>query len=90
MERLTVWHDGYHGVCEKIGCANHCTEDCIIVAEEDCGTLVNIIDRLAAYEDTGLEPQEIEAIIKENLRLKRDLKQSYDACALAAAANMEG
>lgn len=54
MERYTGKHygeNGYYlicsGNCETLNCG-------------DCGILDKIVDRLAAYEDTGLEPEEIE------------------------------
>ena len=54
MERYTEKHydgNGYYlvcsGNCETLNCG-------------DCGALDKIVDRLAAYEDTGLEPEEIE------------------------------
>lgn len=53
MERYTEKHydgNGYYlvcsGNCETLNCGN-------------CDTLDKIVDRLAAYEDTGLEPEEI-------------------------------
>ena len=56
MERYTEKHydgNGYYlicsGNCETFNCG-------------DCGILDKIVDRLAAYEDTGLEPEEIGAL----------------------------
>lgn len=56
MERYTEKHydgNGYYlicsGNCEMLNCG-------------DCGILDKIVDRLAAYEDTGLEPEEIDAL----------------------------
>lgn len=53
MERYTEKHydgNGYYlicsGNCETLNCG-------------DCGILDKIVDRLAAYEDTGLEPEEV-------------------------------
>lgn len=53
MERYTEKHydgNGYYlicsGNCETLNCG-------------DCGILDKIVDRLAAYENTGLEPEEI-------------------------------
>lgn len=53
MERYTEKHydgNGYYlicsGNCETLNCG-------------DCGILDKIVDRLAAYEGTGLEPEEI-------------------------------
>ena len=67
MERYTEKHygeNGYYlicsGNCETLNCG-------------DCGILDKIVDRLAVYEDTGLEPEEIELLAKQ-----RDLY--VDAC----------
>ena len=56
MERYTEKHydgNGYYlicsGNCETFNCG-------------DCGILDKIVDRLAAYEDTGLEPEEVNVI----------------------------
>ena len=56
MERYTEKHydgNGYYlicsGNCETLNCG-------------DCGILDKIVDRLAAYEETGLEPEEIGAL----------------------------
>ena len=58
MERLTMWYDGNHAICENEDCdAPNCP-----FADPVCDRVQNIIDRLAAYEDTGLEPEEIQAI----------------------------
>ena len=53
MERYTEKHYGENvyylscsGNCETLNCG-------------DCGILDKIVDRLAAYEDTGLGPEEI-------------------------------
>lgn len=50
MERYTFMSDGYPAVKSDV-----CYED---QNEDYCG---DAIDRLAAYEDTGLEPEEVEA-----------------------------
>ena len=56
MERYTEKHydgNGYYlicsGNCETFNCG-------------DCGILDKIVDRLAAYKDTGLEPEEVNVI----------------------------
>lgn len=36
-----------------------------------------VLDRLAAYEDTGYTPEEIAALNAENERLKKDLTQAW-------------
>ncbi len=53
MERYTEKH--YDGNGYYLICSGNCkTLNC-----GDCGILDKIVDRLAAYEDTGLEPEEI-------------------------------
>lgn len=54
MERYTEKHydgNGHYlicsGACETLNCG-------------DCGILDKIVDRLAAYEDTGLTPEEVQ------------------------------
>lgn len=54
MERYTEKHydgNGHYllcsGTCETLNCG-------------DCGILDKIVDRLAAYEDTGLTPEEVQ------------------------------
>ena len=58
MDRYTEKHygeNGYYlicsGNCETLNCG-------------DCGILDKIVDRLAAYEETGLEPEEINPTAK--------------------------
>ena len=54
MERLTDKHytgDGYYLICSGV---LRCPEDC-----KDCDKLDEAIDRLGAYEDTGLTPEDI-------------------------------
>ena len=64
MERYTEKHydgNGYYlicsGNCETFNCG-------------DCGILDKIVDRLAAYEDTGLEPEEI-------VKIREDIENGY-------------
>ena len=54
MERYTEKH--YDGNDYYLICSGNCeTLNC-----GDCGILDKIVDRLAAYEDTGLEPEAVE------------------------------
>lgn len=56
MKRLTMWYNGNHAICENEACSlSNCP-----FADPICEQVQNIIDRLAAYEETGLEPEEIE------------------------------
>ena len=64
MKRYTEKHydeNGYYlicsGTCETLNCG-------------DCGILDKIVDRLAAYEDTGLEPEDIKRAFNEAAVLK--------------------
>lgn len=64
MERYTEKHydgNGYYlicsGNCETFNCG-------------DCGILDKIVDRLAAYEDTGLEPEDFKRTFTEDALLK--------------------
>ena len=54
MERLTEKH--YLGTDHYIKCSGDCNmdTDCI-----DCPAFDRLVERLAAYEDTGLTPQEV-------------------------------
>lgn len=65
MERLTEKH--YLGTDHYMKCSGNCNVDmdCIYCPSFDC-----LVERLAAYEDTGLEPEEVTALQK---RLKRPL-----------------
>ena len=56
MERLTKKHYGGNGY--YMACSEHCNKECF-----DCKEIDKIIDRLGTYEDTGLEPEEIERIV---------------------------
>lgn len=69
MERYTEKHydgNGYYlicsGNCETLNCG-------------DCGILDKIVDRLAAYEETGLEPEEVRRCLEfENICLDEYIK----------------
>lgn len=62
--------------CENIGCASSKDRTC---------PYLQIIDRLAAYEDTGLEPQEIAAMAKGKLLTAEDNTEQKLQAALVAA-----
>lgn len=57
MERLTEKH--YLGADHYMKCSENChvDMDCI-----DCPSFDRLVERLAAYEDTGLEPESVEAL----------------------------
>ena len=62
MERLTKWENGhaYYPRCFKDPCYG---SGCKI---KDCPFETAVCDRLAAYEDTGLKPEEIKAPFTED------------------------
>lgn len=60
MERLTEKH--YLGTDHYMKCSGNCNVDMDCI---DCPSFDYLVERLAAYEDTGLEPREVSAIVKE-------------------------
>lgn len=60
MERLTEKH--YLGTDHYMKCSGSCNVDmgCI-----DCPSFDRLVERLAAYEDTGLEPEYVTALQKD-------------------------
>lgn len=76
MERYTEKHYGENGY--YLSCSGNCeTLNC-----SDCGILDKIVDRLAAYEDTGLAPVEVQQMrwipVEERLPEKHS---EYIVCA---------
>lgn len=57
MERLTEKH--YLGTDHYMKCSGNCNVDMDCI---DCPSFDCLVERLAAYEDTGLEPEEITAM----------------------------
>ena len=85
MERLTtgsILFDGYtlKGLCvfdssseiqdEEKSCYEQCDETFYENSCEEC-QIKEAFDRLAAYEDTGLTPKEVEALKADNDRIHR-------------------
>lgn len=83
MERLTIKSEQYEshyvlkcnctiGVDGKVDSEDGCIEYCEIHDGdcEDC-KIQDAFDRLAAYEDTGLTPEEVETLKTDNDRLHR-------------------
>lgn len=60
MKRLTEKH--YLGADHYIKCSDSCNVDMDCI---DCPSFDRLVERLAAYEDTGLTPEEVSAIVKE-------------------------
>ncbi len=65
MERYTRKHYGENGYYII------CSENCETLNCGDCGIFDKIVDLLAAYEDTGLEPEEIQKLKAEAEKPKR-------------------
>ena len=55
MERLTEKH--YLGTDHYMKCSGNCNVDMDCI---DCPSFDSLVERLAAYEDTGLEPEQCE------------------------------
>lgn len=57
-------------ICDTSVCSDYCKQFCknSVADCDNCG-IQQAIDRLAAYEDTGLTPEEITAMIADNKRL---------------------
>lgn len=65
MERLTERRDGW---VMRNGCHGPC-RTCHVAG---CADISTIIERLAAYEDTGLMPEEVTALQASNQELKKE------------------
>lgn len=76
MERLT--ERDKNGTAMAVCCGSECEYNycCEASGFSECRGIDDIIDRLAAYEDTGLEPEEITALI-ENDHVKYHLLYEY-------------
>ena len=60
MERLTEKY--YLGTDHYMKCSGNCNVDMDCI---DCPSFDRLVERLAAYEDTGLEPEEVTALQKD-------------------------
>lgn len=60
MERLTEKH--YLGTDHYIKCSGNCNVDMDCI---DCPSFDCLVERLAAYEEMGLEPEEVTALQKD-------------------------
>lgn len=89
MERLTEKH--YLGTDHYMKCSGNCNVemDCI-----DCPSFDFLVERLAAYEDTGYTPDEITKLqgdlIMSNaelLKTREELKEHYDSISQLDGAN---
>lgn len=99
MDRITVrgkggnvYLTGYADVCwggrpvrARAFCTGcHGAKDNRDVDRSKCGPLT-LIDRLAAYEDTGLEPEDIDALLKREQGLAELLVNISCGCAVSYA-----
>lgn len=60
MERLTAKH--YLGTDHYMKCSGNCNVDMDCI---ECPSFDRLVERLAAYEDTGLTPAEVSALVKD-------------------------
>ena len=60
MERLTEKH--YLGTDHYMKCSGNCNVDMDCI---DCPSFDRLVERLAAYEDTELTPEEVSALVKD-------------------------
>ena len=95
MERLT--EQDKNGIAMAVCCGENCKHNfyCENGGFSECGDIDDIIDRLAAYEDTGLEPEEISKIREdvENGYMKSTARRygiSVDRLRELAQADREG
>lgn len=91
MKRLT--ERDKNGTAMAACCGENCKHNfcCENGGFAECGDMDDIIDRLAAYEDTGLEPEEIEKamdIVKSAVSAFEDF--GVDRLAELAQADREG
>ena len=70
MERLTEKH--YLGTDHYMKCSGSCNVDMDCI---DCPSFDRLVERLAAYEDTELTPEEVSALIKDWLRLCTTIRE---------------
>lgn len=74
MRRLTEWDE--FGNADIIALSDMMPEIYAELSFSETNALTEALNRLAAYEDTGLEPEEINSafihnVIEENQRLKK-------------------
>jgi aspartate/tyrosine/aromatic aminotransferase len=93
MKRLTQKHYGASDY--YMACSENCAEDMNCI---DCPSFDSLVDRLGAYENTGLTPEEVPtavemaqiySIIEENKRY-RALNVTVDRIKELAEADKEG
>lgn len=87
MERLTEKH--YLGTDHYMKCSGNCSVDMDCI---DCPSFDRLVERLAAYEDTGLEPGEVHSLWAEWNAMMSVLNSigSYDRLRELAEADKDG
>lgn len=78
MERLTEWDE--YGNADIVALSDVMPEIYAELSFGETNALTDVFNRLAAYEDTGLTPEEIDTffingVIEENRRLKDELSR---------------
>ena len=87
MERLTEKH--YLGTDHYMKCSGNCNVDMDCI---DCPSFDRLVERLAAYEDTGLTPAEVHSMSGEWCAMMSVLNSigSYDRLRELAEADRDG
>nr|DAD61061.1 MAG TPA: hypothetical protein [Caudoviricetes sp.] len=87
MERLTEKH--YLGTDHYMKCSGNCNADMDCI---DCPSFDRLVERLAAYEDTGLTPAEVHSMSGEWCAMMSVLNSigSYDRLRELAEADRDG
>lgn len=77
MERLTEKHYGANDY--YMTCSEECAKDMDCI---DCPSFDSLVDRLGAYEDTGLTPEEVnDAVVGSRLLAKSKLVSAFGVAA---------
>lgn len=89
MERLTEKH--YLGTDHYMKCSGNCNVDMDCI---DCPSFERLVERLAAYEDTGLMPNDVTDMMAANgnaiceiVKLKEELQGAKNTAEQYAAIN---
>lgn len=87
MERMTEKH--YLGTDHYMKCSGNCNVDMDCI---DCPSFDRLVERLAAYEDTGLTPAEVHSMSGEWCAMMSVLNSigSYDRLRELAEADRDG
>lgn len=88
MERLTEKH--YLGTDHYMKCSGNCNVDMDCI---DCPSFDRLVERLAAYEDTGLTPEEVHSMSGEwcaMMSVLNSIGGGYDRLRELAEADKDG